>query len=1123
MLAWASSRLGQALPNRWSATSDTTIKDRDGPCSGESASSRNAKEQQHQHVLQEQEHTHGPPHASAAATANHRYQSFSSVKDDLKSGIGPKGRTKQDKSLQQQQQHRQPESTKGSRSYPDGSQDGSFRASYSYSTPKTAMRTSLALLDTSSSALSNSILSRTRRASDRKMRQHQLEIQRDMAAPLMEQQLLADEVIVGSPFKSSLRERKSTQELQENEAEDEQDMDNDVETTTDSKARPTSSRRSSTVNRSIRYSFHGSTSPTLSIQHERSGSTTASKRHSLFNNSRQGSSSSRQLHRVLSGPIFIPNPRGIAPTPSPDVSMELVRKPFDATTSTSKAQTVTQVVSKDQLFRHSQEQLRRYETQLDERIQTVQANNQRLQELRSLMESQGMALTVRTVQCDGDEDSEYDDEEGEQQWRIESAERAEERLALEKTKDLLEQSLTKQQRLGEQLVQERSKNQELEARIEGMSSQLKGVLEMDLAQSKEIELVHEQTVKDREQWERQLRQEKQKREELQSSMEAAMAAKDRQFAESSAQERQSSDHESQALAAQVASLNQELEELKERMRRNETKAQAKLDQQEHQIHEHKDRGQELERQLEQERNRRDDDQEARVDDLIEEVEEKEQDVQELRVMLADYDELLQSRQSELNEAMELVESLQDQLQDHQTNHASDLQRIQEQHKKDQKQRHAEIRELKRELAQEKEASHEHQKRIELLLASHQESTQMHEGKIRDLQEELRQRNSQLSQSKSSASTVIKTVKGHLETIGLQQRMVEEQEQILLEKEGRIEELEQELKLAQQRHHTVVADLEQDVRGLERERAELVDMVKLARQQGMEERDDELTQDQEQERQMLESLLEELDPSFQIDSQQVDGNHSTQSDEGRRTVNQLYAILQEKIQEQKQHQLDLVMQRDLQEDKMDEQREQLEECETEIEAQHEQLLRLEADRRELEEQQIRIQGELDAARDDIQHLQRQLQDKNALRASKNAPLSGRASLSASRQRSSIAPNDDVQTLSLFDKISSLEQERARLLDHIKSLEESVQDLTEAGKTLRDKYEERVATLRQEVVKNRRLLVRQEGQLFLYLSVIEKLKIAMRDAKIEPPRDTKIEPSRDTTDTHANNKVGHGDQT
>jgi predicted nucleic acid-binding Zn-ribbon protein len=94
--------------------------------------------------------------------------------------------------------------------------------------------------------------------------------------------------------------------------------------------------------------------------------------------------------------------------------------------------------------------------------------------------------------------------------------------------------------------------------------------------------------------------------------------------------------------------------------------------------------------------------------------------------------------------------------------------------------------------------------------------------------------------------------------------------------------------------------------------------------------------------------------------------------------------------------------------------------------------------------------------------------------------------------------------LFDKISILEQDKAQLLDNIKTLEESVSDLTEAGRTLRDKYEERVAKLRQEVAKKRQLVIRQEGQLFLYLSVIEKQRLALRDAKIELPRDTKVEP-------------------
>ncbi|KAG9069334.1 hypothetical protein KI688_010234 [Linnemannia hyalina] len=1009
-----------------------------------------------------------------------------------------------------QQVHQQSESRKGSNSFAEAPQDGSFRAVTIQTTaPRAPMRTSLTLLDTSASSMSNSILSRTRRASDRKMRQHLLEIQRDMAAPSTQQRPFADD-IVESSSRPTLEGCKPVQDSQPDEGEASRNMEAE---TTDIKGRASKYRQPSSLNRSI--SFLDSTSPTTSFQqeqgqHERSGSTPASNRHSQSVNASHRSSSSRQLHRVLSGPIFIPNPRGIAPTPSPDASMELVRKPFNSTTPRTKSQTESQVVSKDQLFRHSQEQLRLYEAQLDARIQTVQVNNQRLQALKSLVEDQGRALTIRTIQHENDEDSEYDEvyyddeDEEEEQLRIESSERAEERLQLEETKALLEKSLVKQQVLDEQLAQERSRNKELESRIEGMSHQVKGVLEMDMAQAKEIDLVHEQAVKDREQWEELLRQEKQKREEFQMTMEAELAVKDRQLAETSVKERLMNGHENQALAAQVASLNRELEELTDRMHRNESKAQSKLDQQEDQTRKHKERSQELERQLEQERNCQTNDQENRMDDLIEEVEEKEQDVQDLRAMLAEYDDLLQSRQSELNEAMELVQSLQDQLQDHQVNHTNDLQLTQDQHKKEQKRRQADIRELKRDLAQEKEASHEHQKRIELLLASHQETTQLLEGKIRDLQEELVQRNSQLSLSKSTATNAIKKAKGHLGTIELQQRMVEEQEQILLEKEGRIEELEQELKEAQQRHHTVVADMEQDLRSLEQERAELIDMVKLARQQGMEDRDDEVSHGIELERQMLERVLDELDPDFRIDSQQLDGSLDVESGEGRRTVSQLYVVIQDKIREQKQQQLDLVMEKGQLENKLAEQREQLDECEAEIESQHEQLLRLEQDRLELEDQHIRLQEDFAIAQEDNQRLRQSLQEKkDTMRSSRNVPMNGRASTSASRQLSTPL-HDDGQVRALFDKVSILEQEKAQLLDSIKSLEESVSDLTEAGRTLRDKYEGRVATLRQELVMKRQLVIRQEGQLFLYLSVIEKLKLALRDAKIEPPRDTKVEP-------------------
>ncbi|KAF9133148.1 hypothetical protein BGW39_010477 [Mortierella sp. 14UC] len=1006
------------------------------------------------------------------------------------------GESKPSRTVQQPQQ--QPESRIGSSSFMAGAQDESYRGINSYPNPRTSMRASLTLLDTSASSLSNSILSRTRRASDRKMRQHQLEIQRDMAAPLTQQKPLADDT-VESPTKSmrddgkpNLRSQAGEDEVRRN---DEVGRNDGVEAM-DVKAK--SSRQSSTINRSMRYSSQDTTSHLQQeqSQQDRSGSTSRSNRHSQLSNTTQRSSSTRQIQRVLSGPIFIPNPRGIAPTPSPDVSMELVRKPIDSTTPISKLQTGSQVVSKDQVVKH-QELFRLYEAQLDARIRSVQENNRRLRELGSL-DDHGKAMTIRGDRCEDDDDdgdSQYDDEE-EERLRIGSIGSADLRL-IEKAKVFMEESIFEQQRLDEELAQERSKNRELESRIDEMSSQLKSVLDIDMAQAKEIKLVHEQTVKDREQWKRDLLQEKQKSEALQSTLDAELEAKDRQFAESLGKERQSNVHENRALEVQVASLNRELEELKDQMRRDEITTQTKLDQQEDKIREHKAQRQDLEKQLEQERYHHADGQEAQVDDLLEAAEEREQDVQDLRAMLADYDEHLQSRQSELNEAMELVQSLQDQLQDHKVDHANDLQRIQDQHKKEQKQRQAEIRELKRQLAEEKGSSHEHQKRIELLLTSHQETTQMHEGKIRDLQEELNQRNAQLNQSKSTVSTVIKKAKGRKETINHQRRMVDEQEQILQEKENRIETLEQELKEAQQRQHTVVADMEEDLRTLEREREELVGMVKLARQQGIEDRDEKLKHDRDQERQVLEQILEELDPEFRLDSQLTEGSTEAGGEEGRRTASQLCALIQKKVLEQKQHLLDVAMQRGILEDKLDEQREQLDECEIEIESQHEQLLRLEQDRLELEDQYILLEENQAKLQDDNARLRQRQQEMESMKSSRNIPMSNRVSLSASRQRSNLRHDDD-QVRELHDKISFLEQEKVQLHDRIKSLEESVLDLTEAGRTLRDKYEVRVERLRKE---SRQLVIRQEGQLFLYLSVIERLKMALRDAKIELPRDTK----------------------
>ena len=61
--------------------------------------------------------------------------------------------------------------------------------------------------------------------------------------------------------------------------------------------------------------------------------------------------------------------------------------------------------------------------------------------------------------------------------------------------------------------------------------------------------------------------------------------------------------------------------------------------------------------------------------------------------------------------------------------------------------------------------------------------------------------------------------------------------------------------------------------------------------------------------------------------------------------------------------------------------------------------------------------------------------------------------------------------------------------------TIQDQQEAALSVREKYLEQVQALQNEVRKYRKVLVSQEGTMFLYLSVIEKLKLEMRGTKIE----------------------------
>ncbi|KAF8951580.1 hypothetical protein BGZ46_003905 [Entomortierella lignicola] len=956
----------------------------------------------------------------------------------------------------------------------DDTSSGTFKPVYPYpenkdvivwesKDPKRAMTTTISTLDTRANMSSGSIMSRTRRIMDQKARQRQIDIQKDFSG----QQEAIPPVDGANKADESLR---------------------------------MGSRKSSQRSSSPHISFQDSTSPTASPTQRNSGLSSFSKsKHSKDGGSR-GTPSRKSLQRALAGPIFISNPRGVAPTPSPDVSLELVRS------SSRNGHRQTMQV---------QERMRRYETQLDQRNETVLANNQRLMELKLLLEAQGQALVVRSQDDYDNDDFDDDDDDA---WEEIQIERERERAQLAEANNILEESQILQRQLKKDLEQEQANNKELESRIEAMSKQLKEVLELGEVQTAELKQVRLQSSKDREQWERQLSEEKHKRDQLQMSMTTSFSRKEREITEEIAKQRIESQAEVHKLTSDVKSLNQQIQELVDKLCRSEDRAEVAILKHADESKEYQSQIQKLEKQLAIEHDRMSEDQEARarvrvrVNELAQSVEQKEDEVHELRVMLGERDEALERRQAEIDDALSLVRTLEDQLREQQLESQENQRREQEKHVKELKQQKGELREMKHKLAGEKELHREFDNRVQILMETHQKSHQINEAKIQQLEEELEKQTLKLSQLNSTSSSATSTIHQ------LQER-IEEQERILLDKEDRIQELDQELKLAQKQAQNVVADLEQDLTELENDRSRLDNLLQKAHQEVDEARmkvkelelqlnhkdhelSHELNQRHDQEQLLLERLLNDMEstqPPDELDEHRRD-NQFNNDDSADGSVQYFYSRLQEKIRETKRERLHLNQD-------LADMRQQLEQYNTEIDAQQEQLMRVADDRKSLKEQLVQLQNDLATSEHNQRQLRQQLQ-KNDQDARQGRAIPKDLSSSTSRKqqrRYSQEPSQETEelkskVLSLKEQVSTLDLEKQQLMEQLdftraqlQDLDETVQDQSEAAKSIQAKYTEKISSLQKELVKHRKMIIRQEGQMFLYLSVIEKLKMENREIR------------------------------
>ncbi|KAF9331556.1 hypothetical protein BG006_005581 [Podila minutissima] len=965
---------------------------------------------------------------------------------------------------------------------------GSFRAVYAYpnntnvvtytaTDPKTAMTTTMTLLDTRPVTDSRSILSQTRRVADQKLRQHQLDIQRDLF--------------------SSLSSSSSPRDMDESISKSTHGADKSLRKDNEKSFAKALKNEHSRTSSSRQGRSESPTSPSSSLSHRRSN------RNISPNKSRE-IGPRRQLQRVMSSQIFIPNPRGIAPTPSPDQSAELVRRPsFEGDRSLVRLKQSA-----------AQENMRLYEEQLDHRIRTVQENNRRLLELKFLLEKQRERERVLAIEYAQAEDGLSDEER--ERTKVE-VERERERLEWEETKVLLEQSQIVQQQQKDDLERERgtrrelelsvkqksSQLQELELKTNQMSSQVQELLELGETQAQEIEQIQAKAAQEHDQWEEQRQGLEERNQHHESRWDKFVADAEKRI--------QSEKTQTKDIAAAVDFLKGYNQELKDRLQQQESKSEADLSRQTEQTERYKSKVRDLERQLAMEKEFQSEDQEAqtrvmaRFDALLLEVKQKDDRIEGL-------ENQLERRQGQLDETLELVETLEDQLQDVRAN-MHDNQQQKEQHRKILKQHQSELREIGKELTLEQESSRKHQKHIEILLETQQESSQLHETKIRQLQEELDRCTQQLSMSAASSST-------SSSAIHQLQVQIQDQEHILLEKEDRIQELEQELRQAQQQAQSVVADLEQDLQELEHERVKISNQLQkthlqveaektkvkeledqLHREQGMAL---ELDRQQEKELVMLESLLADLES---------EGGPTTDLDLLEGHAGDLFGQLRNKIGDLVHERGELLDQRAYQDQTLAEQRQQLERCESEIEAQQDQLMRSEHDRKAIEEQMHHLQDDLDLARHQQHQLREQVRSRDTL-LKEHANSMSKSQFGSSqhqhRQQQQNSPQNGFKDSNLRQQISTLEQ-RVMLLEEekqqalgqldlsqarIKKMGEKIQDQTEAARSIREKYLSKIAELKMAVVEYRDTVVKQEGQMFLYLSVIERLKLQMKGGTMMP---------------------------
>ncbi|KAG0298957.1 hypothetical protein BGZ98_010403 [Dissophora globulifera] len=989
--------------------------------------------------------------------------------------------------------------------------EGSFRAVYPYpenkdvivwksKDPKTARTTTISMLDTRANTDSNSIMSQTRRMMDQKLREKQRDIQRELSS--------SGHRVDHPTFSRSLSKKKEQDDGEEGSHRndndgDENDRKMEREVGADPSRKPSRGSNINTSSNGSHPPIEKSTSPLNSptqrdLESFATGQSNRS-RDSVSKRSSSSSSSRAQIQRVLSGKIFISNPRGVALTPSPDASLELAHtNPSKDGPSSSASGTL---VTKDQQSMQAQERMQRYGTQLDGRIHIVQENNRRLLELKLLLEKQGGAMVIHGQDEYIDDDA-LDDQEDDD-WIVERAQ-------WEEANMLLEQSLALQQQLKDDLERERLLSKNKDIRIQELSDRVDAVNELNQTHTIERETMRQGSFDQISELERLLAEERRSKGALQLTMSASLTNKEKELVAEGSRQRAS--HQ-----AEIRTYQLRVQELQDTLRRQEENANVATSKHVDQVTEVRVRIQELEHQLQQERSHQAEEQKARgrvqkrIEDLVLAGERKDDECNRLRNLLNEREEIMRKSQAELEDARSLLLTLEEQLVDLREDAEETRLREQDRFNNEIRQQKEELWESRQELMAERELTRELENRLEA-------TRDMHESKAEQLKQELEKRTLQLSQTNSNSSSAATTIHQLQTQIHDQERALSEKEDRIQHLEDQIQSLDKELNLVQQQAQSELEDVERDISVLEKDRAQLDELLQRAHQQANEEHlkiDDltmQLNRRHDQEQRLLERLLKELDTKEILDDQDGvrdgdfdngDSSRDNDNTESNNNINDssVYSRIQKMIRRLKQERL-------YQDEALSKYHQY------KIHSQPEQEEKM----RRLEEDCARADQEIQDLREKLQSQDFKLrEDAQEGRGVSNGSVSRRAHHDPQRQYSQTQQQEMSETVkSLQLRIHGLKQEKQDLQeqlelmqDQIQTMDGTIQDQMEAARSISSKYVEKIDSLQEkcdklqseydkvhrEYVKSRKVVVKQEGSLILYLSVIEKLKLQLRGALVD----------------------------